>query len=582
MPEVEIAISRPQRWDEPFGEITDRDIDRLLTIEPFRSIDEGAFPPSLPLRDILRGDTRFVRCDAGEFVVREGDYGHSAFLVLAGTVRVVLERLNPELLGRAAPQRRSWIRAIAQLWQNARVPDARSVGQAFQPVTNDVSQAGEPDLPIFLQDIPRLLEGTGSVELGPGEMFGEMAALARTPRTATVIADATCLLLEIRWQGLRDLMRRTPALRQHVEHLYRENSLRVHLRETPLLANLPNDALERVAAATVFESYGNFDWHTDFGPQGRREPAEQIAAEPLIAAEGDPPTGLLLIRSGFARVSQRRGHGQQTIAYLGKGQVFGLDELAAAQQTAAPVPWRHSLRAVGYVDVLRIPTDVVLQTIMPANRLRIAATRYPAKPAAGCPGLRIDEPNGQSAIRNPKSEIDERMLDFLSDHRFLNGTQTMLINLDRCTRCDDCVRACAATHDNNPRFIRQGPKHDNIMVANACMHCVDPVCMIGCPTGAIARDLESGTVRINDRTCIGCSTCANSCPYQAIHMVEIRDSAGAFYVDSATQQPILKATKCDFCACQLTGPACQHACPHDALVRVDMSNLAELASWLER
>ena len=125
MPEVELAIPRPQRWDEPFGEVTERDVDRLLTIEPFRSINAGAFPPSLPLHGILRGDTRFVRGDTGEFVVREGDYGHSAFLVLAGTVRVVLERLNPEVLGRAASPRRSWMRAVAQLWQNARVPEVR-------------------------------------------------------------------------------------------------------------------------------------------------------------------------------------------------------------------------------------------------------------------------------------------------------------------------------------------------------------------------------------------------------------------------------------------------------------------------
>jgi Fe-S-cluster-containing hydrogenase component 2 len=64
--------------------------------------------------------------------------------------------------------------------------------------------------------------------------------------------------------------------------------------------------------------------------------------------------------------------------------------------------------------------------------------------------------------------------------------------------------------------------------------------------------------------------------------VEVRDSSGAIIVDNAAQQPILKATKCDFCAGQLTGPACQHACPHDALVRVDMSNLAELVGWLGR
>lgn len=65
-------------------------------------------------------------------------------------------------------------------------------------------------------------------------------------------------------------------------------------------------------------------------------------------------------------------------------------------------------------------------------------------------------------------------------------------------------------------------------------------------------------------------------------MVEIREPGGAFLVDEASQQPILKATKCDLCAGQLTGPACQNACPHDALVRVDLSDLSGLAKWLER
>ena len=65
--------------------------------------------------------------------MREGDYGHSAFLVLAGTVRVVLERLDPKLLGRDAPPRRSWRQAIAQLWQNSRLPEVRrTVGQAVR------------------------------------------------------------------------------------------------------------------------------------------------------------------------------------------------------------------------------------------------------------------------------------------------------------------------------------------------------------------------------------------------------------------------------------------------------------------
>ena len=145
--------------------------------------------------------------------------------------------------------------------------------------------------------------------------------------------------------------------------------------------------------------------------------------------------------------------------------------------------------------------------------------------------------------------------------------------LFRSTRCDDCVRACAATHDGNPRFTRQGKVFDHWQVTHACMHCVDPVCLIGCPTGAIHRSPQGGTVVINDSTCVGCSTCANSCPYDNIVMVAIRDGSAGVYRDSADGQPILKATKCDLCAEQATGPACVRACPHDALQRIDFRQL---------
>ena len=46
------------------------------------------------------------------------------------------------------------------------------------------------------------------------------------------------------------------------------------------------------------------------------------------------------------------------------------------------------------------------------------------------------------------------MLEFLVENRLINGTAMMIIDTDRCTRCDDCVRACASGHDNNPRFMR--------------------------------------------------------------------------------------------------------------------------------
>ena len=116
------------------------------------------------------------------------------------------------------------------------------------------------------------------------------------------------------------------------------------------------------------------------------------------------------------------------------------------------------------------------------------------------------------------------------------------------------------------------------MFTQACMHCVDPVCMIGCPTGAIGRDAGSGNILINDETCIGCATCANSCPYQNIKMVEIRDTSGALYLDP-NNVPLAKATKCDLCTGQWGGPACQRACPHDALVRIDLRMPQPVLDW---
>jgi Fe-S-cluster-containing dehydrogenase component/CRP-like cAMP-binding protein len=538
----------------------DGDVEQLLAIEPFASMDEEAFPKQLPLRGILRNDMRIIRYQTGDLIVREGDYGSSAFLILDGRVRVALRSFSPEMLGRKQASGARWWRVVASLWPRRAVPEARhEFGKSPKGTgSRDVNHG----VGIFLQDIPRVLEQTGTVQLGPGEIFGELAALARTPRSATVFAEGEATLVEIRWQGLRDLMRRTPALRHYVEQLYRENSLRVHLRETPLLRTLPAAALEHVAQHTIFQSYGNFDWHTDFGTYHRRDPLEQIAREPLMAEEGQNPGALLLIRGGFARQSRRHGNGHRTLAYLGKGEVFGLPELAGAFRSGRDVPLVSSLRAVGYVDVLLIPRETVFQHVFP----NVESSQLPH--AVG---------PAESTLA-----IDTGLVDFLVDHRFVNGTQTMLINLDRCTRCDDCVRACAATHDGNPRFIRHGPKHDHLMIATACMHCVDPVCMIGCPTGAIGRDATSGIVAINDRTCIGCAACANSCPYEAIRLVEIRDGRGAFLIDEASQLPIVKATKCDLCSDWPGGPACQRACPHDALVRMDMADEPALAAWLGR
>jgi hypothetical protein len=116
--------------------------------------------------------------------------------------------------------------------------------------------------------------------------------------------------------------------------------LDAHLRATPLLKSLPPEDLHRVASATVFESYGNFDWNTQFEKARLLDPLEQIAREPVVAEEGQAPTGLILIRSGFGRMSQQHGAGHRTVAYLGKGHLFGEEELLATTRSGQVVPWK--------------------------------------------------------------------------------------------------------------------------------------------------------------------------------------------------------------------------------------------------
>jgi Fe-S-cluster-containing dehydrogenase component/CRP-like cAMP-binding protein len=503
-------------------------------------------------------------------------------------VRVVLSGLPPETLGREPAKKLGWWATLVRVLRRHRLPEVRSnIGaRGSQPkaAAHPTALRGDVDRPrIFLQDVPRVLDETKTVVLERGEIFGELAALTRSPRSATVFAESDATVVEIRWQGLRDLMRRTDALRQHIERLYRENSLRVHLRETPLLANLPPERLAAVADATAFESHGEFDWHAAYESAVRRRPGDAIVDEPLIAEEGRPCDGLILVRSGFARQSRRYGHGHRTASYLGRGQLFGLAEAVESAATGVAVPWRFSLRALGYVDVLRVPQHALESLVFPhlAPEVLVALAKEHGASFADVVGdaatTLTSSPNAA-----PRGLVDQGLLEFLVDRRLINGRQAMVIDLDRCTRCDDCVRACAATHDNNPRFVRQGPRHGSFLAAQACMHCIDPVCMIGCPTGAIGRDAATGVVRINDQTCIGCSTCANSCPYDNIQMVEIRDRRGAVVLDATTRQPIAKATKCDLCIDLAGGPACQRACPHDALVRIDLGDFPAVASWVQR
>ena len=592
-----VTIQRPRRWDAPFsGDMNNVEVERVLALDPFREMDRDRFPATLSLAGIISNDTRIVRCLDGDIVVREGDYGNSAFLVISGRVRVVLPPgLSDSMLGRAPSQKKGLLQAVAQLWRNPLYPEVRDTYTA-EETEGTASRADDGQQSrIFIQDVPAVLNEHRTATLTTGDMFGEIAALGRTQRTATVISDGPAELLEIRWQGLRDIRRRVDDFRRHVDRLYRERSLASHLQATPMFRHLNDDAIARIVKETLFETYGDFDWNTQYLRERDESFNRRLASEPVIVAEGDYPDGLLLVRAGFARVSQAINNGHQTIRYIGRGAVFGMAEIVHNWRRDASngdydgngvgkgeggivqtKTLQSSLRALGYVDILRVPTAVIEELVLPTLSAEALAEYSQLDESLD----QTDETDTNEGGEAPL--IEPGMLEFLVEHRYINGTSTMLVDLDRCVRCDDCVVACARAHDNNPRFNRHGRRHDHYMVPNACMHCMDPVCLIGCPTGAIHRSSPGGEVVINDTTCIGCRTCANSCPYDNIRMVEVRDGNGVFIRDTVTNAPIVKASKCDLCLDQPGGPACERACPHDALKRVDMQDLTDLGKWLNR
>ena len=597
-----IAVRRPQRWRTPMdASMNDADVLWLRSREPFANMDAKSFPRSVPLEGVLRNDCRIRRCEPGEIIVREGDYGDSALLVMAGSTNVMVDSLPPAYLGRSSPQKLSWFQSLRQSLRRAVVVESRdpeevTTNHAASHPSTTIRQVDDRPA-IFLQDFNAVLRDHATVELGPGELFGEVAAMYRSPRTATVIAATEATLLEIRWQGL-EILRHDKRFADSLDLHYRKHWLNVHLRETPLLRHLPEASLVRVAQATQLRSFGRVEWNADFD-RIRTLPAEQqIKSEPVVCEAGRTPTELVIIRSGFGRLSQHHGDSHHTTAYLGKGHIFGLEELAynSVRPTNTPIlSLQNTLRAVGFLDTLMIPSETFATDFMP----HVRRSELPARAAdlllqSTEQRLRRNDLGHNTPQTTPASlpETDSgndtgqplpqtALLEFIVQSRLNNGRQAMVIDLHRCTRCDDCVKACGDAHNGNPRFVREGLSHERLQVVQACMQCSDPVCMIGCPTGSITRDLDSGVVQIYESICVGCGSCAEACPYDNIRMVEVFDRQGRPYRDLTSDLPIVKATKCDMCSHLPSGPACTAACPHDALVRIDLTESKPLQEWLD-
>ena len=385
---------------------------------------------------------------------------------------------------------------------------------------------------VFLSTMDFDLAGQSEVvELGPGDCFGEIGALNGWPQSVTAKTLSECRIVQIRVPALRLMKRQSAAFRRRIDSDYRRRALLPQLKACALFRGCPPRVLSELA-----------------------ERVELVSCKPgeTVMEQGAPVEALHLVRSGFMRVSQSVGEAAGAVTYLSKGMVFGETELLIDGLDRA----RFSVSSVGYGELVSIAREDLQRVLQAHPEVEERLWRE----AIG----RIKETG--SARTDP---VRSALLDFALNKGLVEGRSILVMDLDRCTRCDDCVRACADTHGGRPRFVREGDRYGRLLIARSCYHCQDPVCLIGCPTGAIRRANVGDVVEIREEICIGCAACHQNCPYDAIVMQDTGETWPQNALPRSLRgSPRAVASKCDLCYTSPAGPACVRNCPQHCAFRV--------------
>ena len=136
-----------------------------------------------------------------------------------------------------------------------------------------------------------------------------------------------------------------------------------------------------------------------------------------------------------------------------------------------------------------------------------------------------------------------------------------------CIGCHACTVACKSEHDvplgvnrTHVKYIEKGifPNSTREFSVHRCNHCEDAPCTTICPTTALFNRSD-GIVDFDDERCIGCKSCMQACPYDALYIDP----------DKGT------AAKCNYCAHRVENsfePACVIVCPTESIVSGDLDD----------
>jgi CRP-like cAMP-binding protein len=554
----------------------------------------------------------------GEIIFRQGESGTTAFLLISGTVEISLaiDRTLRPPSRRPSGGLLSNIGRLTGYLKGVPVrsqPDDRPAfipvdGNIDVPVDNPIAHLGAGDLFGELSALAALKQD----RIKRAKFY---------PRSATARALTEVEVIEMLPNILNNVLYTSPAFKEKLNQSYRTRALDTHLRSVPVFRNVPRDFLESLKQRVELADYqpGQVIYREGdladafylirlgFVKVSRAFPGGEMVLSYLSRGsyfgENGIVSGGLVVRATGAEPGQVREVvvPASGVVSCGRG-VEGPDTLSVPWDSA--ISRRHfDLRIEsGKVRATKLVTgrnplvynSRTLSNIVlgPGESFQVGDTRFEVINDPGQSGARSatvtamdfvqtvriqradfldllerypEVASTVSEVAQARSQNDARTLSRVQtvsleqflEQDLMQGQDVLLLDLDRCVRCDECVEACLSTHnDGFTRLIREGVRFDKYLVATSCRACLDPLCMTRCPVGSIRR---KGTLDIViENWCIGCSNCAADCPYGAINIVPIGTGED--------MRP--RAAVCDLCS-GYAEPNCVRACPHDAAIRVE-------------
>ncbi len=470
----------------------------------------------------------------GDVVCEQGDAGNTAFLIKNGTLEVTV----------TAP---------------AEAPDSFLGGLLPRAKSRVVAR---------FQQTPEAI------------IVGEMACLTSTPRTATVTAVTRGEVWEIR-RNVLDRLMRVPSLRQRFDANFRERVLALTLQDSELFRSLPPEVHEKILEFLR-----------------PRITFVRVSPGQSLFLQGEVADALYFVRLGHVRIGKRQYGTEAKVLSRGPGTIvgeIGLLGLTASEMGKKPdevfAAFRQALEGASGELSAAIPTGVRTATCSALGHLELARLgredflrMIREFPVVGrrLVGMSL------ARLRDNASSDDTRRA--YIEQGLYEGQSILVLDLDRCTRCDQCTRGCieehgTATHGMEiSRLMRDGMRYGHYLVATSCRSCTDAHCMVGCPVDSIHRGKHQQIV-IEDH-CIGCGLCASNCPYGSIFMMpnqrQVIASPDPDRPGNLLKAGRLKAAACDLCDAHgdrdSPKPQCVAACPHDAAFRMSGPELLERVS----